>query len=387
MAALAKSKKPSLPSKWKGAAISALGSVPMKGIIKKGAQALNKASKAAKKKVNNTKKKVVASLKTQKKTVKKKIGKIVKKRGKVFTKARKLLNNLTKKERINNLKKAMNKAVLAVKSIPIKGKSSPLRNETLAGNHSNIKMGKHGVDWEYYERIAREQGIDKVPKEIRSEITGNARIDKQADSTMADFLPFISTVKGIQQAITGEDWILNQKLSKKEQIAEVGGALASASLIPGAKKVGEYATKGIMKGGEFVADVITNFANKTKGKVDEIPSKSNNPSKGIDNAAHNATQYQKLKEQLALDEIQSVVNTTKHGAERLIERGFTPKDISDLKLRPDIIKTQSDGAQVFIKQVNGKYNVIVEGDNGVITSLKNISENSLNRLSDNYGWR
>jgi hypothetical protein len=109
--------------------------------------------------------------------------------------------------------------------------------------------------------------------------------------------------------------------------------------------------------------------------------------KGTDNAAHNAAQYQKLKEQLALDEIQSVINTTKHGAERLIERGFTPKDISDLKLRPDIIKTQSDGAQVFIKQVNGKYNVIVEGDNGVITSLKNISENSLNRLSDNYGWR
>ena len=106
--------------------------------------------------------------------------------------------------------------------------------------------------------------------------------------------------------------------------------------------------------------------------------------KGIDNTAHNAAQYQKLKEQLALDEIQSVINTTKHGAERLIERGFTPKDISDLKLRPDIIKTQSDGAQVFIKQVNGKYNVIVEGDNGVITSLKNISENSLNRLSGNY---
>ena len=109
--------------------------------------------------------------------------------------------------------------------------------------------------------------------------------------------------------------------------------------------------------------------------------------KGIDNTAHNAAQYQKLKEQLALDEIQSVINTTKHGAERLIERGFTPKDISDLKLRPDIIKTQSDGAQVFIKQVNGKYNVIVEGDNGVITSLKNISENSLNRLSGNYDWR
>jgi len=109
--------------------------------------------------------------------------------------------------------------------------------------------------------------------------------------------------------------------------------------------------------------------------------------RGKGNPAHNAAQYQKLKEQLALKEIQSVVNTTKHGAKRLIERGFTPKNISDLKLRPDIIKTQADGAQVFIKQVNGKYNVIVEGYNGVITSLKNISEKSLNRLSNNYGWR
>ena len=85
----------------------------MKGIIKKGAQALNKASKAAKKKVSNTKKKVVASLKTQKKTVKKKIGKIVKKRGKVFTKARKLKNNLTKKEQIDKLKTMMKKEVLS----------------------------------------------------------------------------------------------------------------------------------------------------------------------------------------------------------------------------------------------------------------------------------
>ncbi|MEB5480671.1 hypothetical protein P8825_13930 [Shouchella clausii] len=69
--------------------------------------------------------------------------------------------------------------------------------------------------------------------------------------------------------------------------------------------------------------------------------------KGEGNPAHNAAQYQKLQKQLAVDEIQSVTNTTKHGAERLIERGFTPKDITDLKLRPDpdIIKTQSDGEQ------------------------------------------
>ncbi|MCT4686379.1 MAG: hypothetical protein N4A55_03635 [Vallitalea sp.] len=106
------------------------------------------------------------------------------------------------------------------------------------------------------------------------------------------------------------------------------------------------------------------------------------------NFAHNVAQYQKLKDSLAIEEIQSVVNTTKHGAERLQQRGFTPDDISALKLSPDKIMSQTDGAQVFIKNIGaGKFNVIVEGENGVVTALKNIGEKSLNRLSKNYGWK
>ncbi|MHC1723766.1 MAG: DUF4258 domain-containing protein [Aminipila sp.] len=102
----------------------------------------------------------------------------------------------------------------------------------------------------------------------------------------------------------------------------------------------------------------------------------------------NVAKYQKMKEALAVEEIQSVVNTTNHGAERLLERGFTPSDISALKLTPDKIMTQTDGAQVFIKNIgNDKFNVIVESDNGVVTALKNISEKSLNNLSNNYGWK
>lgn len=45
----------------------------------------------------------------------------------------------------------------------------------------------------------------------------------------------------------------------------------------------------------------------------------------------NISNYPRLKEKLALEEVQSLVKTTKHGAERLLERGFTPKEISDLK--------------------------------------------------------
>lgn len=103
--------------------------------------------------------------------------------------------------------------------------------------------------------------------------------------------------------------------------------------------------------------------------------------------AASAAQYQRLKDNLAQEEIQSVVRTTEHGVTRLLQRGFTPSEISDLKLSPDMIKRQADGANVFIKNIgDGKYNVIVEGENGVVTALKNISEKSLNKLAQNYGW-
>lgn len=79
--------------------------------------------------------------------------------------------------------------------------------------------------------------------------------------------------------------------------------------------------------------------------------------------------------------------TTKHGSERLKERGFSETDISNTKHTTNV-KTQSDGARVYIKEVSpGKYNVIIEGDNGIITALKNISKKSLDRLTKNYDWR
>ena len=49
-------------------------------------------------------------------------------------------------------------------------------------------------------------------------------------------------------------------------------------------------------------------------------------------------------------------------------------EINLIKNSPDLIKTQHDGAKVFIKKFNKKYSLIVEGKNGVITGLKNISE-------------
>ena len=79
--------------------------------------------------------------------------------------------------------------------------------------------------------------------------------------------------------------------------------------------------------------------------------------------------------------------TTKHGSERLKERGFSNSDISNTKNTTNI-KTQGDCAKVYIKKIsNGRFNVIVEGDNGIITALKNISQKALERLTKNYNWR
>ena len=78
---------------------------------------------------------------------------------------------------------------------------------------------------------------------------------------------------------------------------------------------------------------------------------------------------------------------TIHGSERLKERGFSRNDISNTKSTSNV-KTQSDGAKVYIKEISpGKYNVIVEGNRGIITALKNISKKSLDRLTKNYNWR
>ena len=80
-------------------------------------------------------------------------------------------------------------------------------------------------------------------------------------------------------------------------------------------------------------------------------------------------------------------DTTKHGAKRMKERGFTHKDVAETKAN-GIIKTQSDGAKVYINEINpGKFNIVVEGKNGPITVLKGLRQKSLDRLLKNYGWR
>ncbi|HKO42108.1 MAG TPA: RHS repeat-associated core domain-containing protein [Pyrinomonadaceae bacterium] len=82
---------------------------------------------------------------------------------------------------------------------------------------------------------------------------------------------------------------------------------------------------------------------------------------------------------------QAISQATKHGAERLAERGFTSADITLTKSGSQFL--QKDGARVFLKEVSsGRFNVIVEGQRGVVTALKDVSERKIAKLARNYGW-
>jgi hypothetical protein len=50
--------------------------------------------------------------------------------------------------------------------------------------------------------------------------------------------------------------------------------------------------------------------------------------------------------------------------------------------------TQADGATVCIQDLgHGKFNVVVSGQRGPITNLKEIDQRALDNLARNYGWQ
>jgi len=100
-------------------------------------------------------------------------------------------------------------------------------------------------------------------------------------------------------------------------------------------------------------------------------------------------QYEHLKQWLQIKEFTSLINTTQHGIERLIERGFTPKDISDLLRFPSFTKLQNNGAIVYIKKIKNSFNIMTLNPvtKRIVTALKNIDQQALDNLGKNYGWQ
>ena len=80
--------------------------------------------------------------------------------------------------------------------------------------------------------------------------------------------------------------------------------------------------------------------------------------------------------------------TTTHGKIRIGERGLTQREY-DLLRSSKNIKTQADGAKVFIRAINSnKNNVLVINDTGeIITFIKEVTKHELKNLARNYGWR
>jgi RHS repeat-associated protein len=49
--------------------------------------------------------------------------------------------------------------------------------------------------------------------------------------------------------------------------------------------------------------------------------------------------------------------------------------------------TQADGAKVFLHEItSGRFNVVVEGNRDIITTMNNWSQSSIDRIARNYGW-
>ena len=107
------------------------------------------------------------------------------------------------------------------------------------------------------------------------------------------------------------------------------------------------------------------------------------------NAAYDLNQFEQLNEALKIKEFTSIIKTTRHGLQRLIEIGFTPAEVKDLIHAPDIVRTQLDNAKVFVKKLGkNKYNIMIYNQHTqeVITVLKSTTKNKLLQLGNNYGW-
>lgn len=84
----------------------------------------------------------------------------------------------------------------------------------------------------------------------------------------------------------------------------------------------------------------------------------------------------------------SEVAATAHGALRMAD----PSRLAASQV-PGVVGnatqrfTQSDGARVFVREVGGRFNVVIRNEAGkVINTFKNLRPGALARLGKNYGW-
>ncbi|MDN4620976.1 pre-toxin TG domain-containing protein [Paenibacillus sp. PsM32] len=89
---------------------------------------------------------------------------------------------------------------------------------------------------------------------------------KTVGSFLADAVPILGTVKGVQEVFTGTDYVTGQELSVGDRVATGVGTLVSFVL--GGKVVGKTATKGVIDGGSWLIG-------KFSKQLDELHEESN----------------------------------------------------------------------------------------------------------------
>jgi hypothetical protein len=90
--------------------------------------------------------------------------------------------------------------------------------------------------------------------------------------------------------------------------------------------------------------------------------------------------------------VEGVGQVTAHGAERVAGASATrggvlsAEQIVTVRTTGQLMR-QVDGATVrVLENGSGRFDVVVDGQKGLITTFQNLSENSLIRLSNRYGW-
>jgi filamentous hemagglutinin len=82
---------------------------------------------------------------------------------------------------------------------------------------------------------------------------------------------------------------------------------------------------------------------------------------------------------------------SRHAAISLVRHGFTePFNLVDEIIdSPSYVVTQADGSTVYIQSLKSRgnrYNLIIVGEEGIVTGLRQLSRQDLNNLARNYGW-
>ena len=89
---------------------------------------------------------------------------------------------------------------------------------------------------------------------------------------------------------------------------------------------------------------------------------------------------------------QNEIQSTAHGVQRIAGTTATRGgvlSVNEVRVTKSVGKafTQADGATVYLHEITpGRFNAVVEGRKGIITTMGNWSQKSINRIAKNYGW-